>query len=57
VKQGKNPTRKQKALMARAKLNPDNWLVVKNLPDSLHLEHRITGRARVLKASWIKVSV
>ncbi|ACV64879.1 hypothetical protein Dtox_4212 [Desulfofarcimen acetoxidans DSM 771] len=51
MKQGKRPTRRQKELMSRAKLNPDNWLVVKNLLDCLHLKHRTTGKKRVLKAS------
>lgn len=51
VKQGKRPTRKQKMLMAKVGLNPNNWLVVKNIPGSLHLEHRHTGRERVLKVT------
>ncbi|MHB8157400.1 MAG: DUF6906 family protein [Desulfocucumaceae bacterium] len=49
MKNGKRPTRRQKNLIADARLNPDNWLVAKNLPDCLHLEHRFSGRRRVLK--------
>ncbi len=49
MKQGKKPTKKQKLAIAAARLNPDNWLVIKNLPGELHLQHRFTGRVRVLK--------
>ncbi|SFR15370.1 DUF6906 family protein [Desulfoscipio geothermicus] len=46
---GKNPTRRQMAIIEQHRLKPANWLVVKNLPDALHLKHRHTGRRRVLK--------
>lgn len=46
---GKRPTRKHKEIIARRGLNPDNWLVIKNLPDALHLQHRVSGRKRVLR--------
>lgn len=46
---GLRPTRRQKELIKAAGLNPANWLVTKNLPGELHLEHRTTGKARVLK--------
>jgi len=49
VKQGKRPTKRQKMLISKGGLNVDNWLVVKNLPGCLHLEHRHTGQARVMK--------
>jgi hypothetical protein len=49
MKQGKRPTRKQKLIIAAKGLNPYNWLVTKALPGELHLEHRDTGRGRVLK--------
>lgn len=49
MKQGKRPTRKQKLIIADMGLNPYNWLVTKNLPGELHLEHRDTGRPRVMK--------
>jgi len=49
VKNGKRPTRKQKNIIAAARLNPENWLVSKNLPDCLHFEHRLSSRRRVLK--------
>jgi len=49
MKHGKNPTAKQKAVMKKCRLNPDNWLVVKNLQTELHIINRETGQARVLK--------
>lgn len=51
MKQGKTPTLKQKQLISKRGLNPINWLVVKNLPQELHLIHRHTGSPRVLKVS------
>jgi len=47
----KKPTRKQKELIERWRLNPDNWLVTRNLLHlgELHVEHRHTGRERVIK--------
>jgi hypothetical protein len=50
MKNGKRPTRKQKEAIKNARLNPDNWLVVKSLPDELHIVHRETGRQRVIPA-------
>lgn len=49
MKQGKAPTRKHKQLISENGLNPLNWLVVKNLPQELHIIHRHTGSPRVLK--------
>ena len=34
MKNGKAPTREQKKIMKAHGLVPENWLVVKNLPDS-----------------------
>ena len=49
MKNGKNPPLAQKKLIAEHKLNPQNWLIVKNLPEEMHLMHRYTGRLRILK--------
>ena len=43
MKQGKNPTVKQREAIAAARLNTDNWLVAKVFPDRLILVHRHTG--------------
>lgn len=48
MKQGRNPTRKQKALIKQRGLNPENWLVIKNLSAALHIAHRVTGNERVI---------
>lgn len=46
MKNGKAPTREQKKVMKAAGLVPENWLVVKNLPD--HLE--VVSRASLTRA-------
>jgi len=46
VKQGKNPTRKQKENIRKAGLNPDNWLIYKNHGEKVSLIHRNTGTTR-----------
>lgn len=43
MKHAKKPTRKQKILIRACRLNPDNWLIVKDLPSELHIIHRHTG--------------
>jgi hypothetical protein len=48
MKQGKRPTRKQKLVLKAARLNPENWLVTKNLQGELHLVHRESGKERKL---------
>ncbi|ADY55109.1 hypothetical protein Sgly_0752 [Syntrophobotulus glycolicus DSM 8271] len=46
MKHGKNPTRKQKIMIKKVGLNPDNWLVVKNTTDQLCLINRESGRTK-----------
>lgn len=41
MKNGKAPTREQKIMMKAYGLVPENWLVVKNLPDSLEVVSRV----------------
>lgn len=40
MKHGKKPTRQQMKLMQRWKLDPDNWLVIKDTPSEMVLVHR-----------------
>ena len=40
MKNGKAPTREQKKIMKAHGLIPENWLVVKNLPDTLEVVSR-----------------
>lgn len=49
MKQGKNPTVKQRQAIATARFNTDNWLVAKVFPDRLILVHRHTGNSREIK--------
>lgn len=44
MKHGKNPTREQKKLIQQWKLNPENWLVVKDTPDQMLLVHRYSEK-------------
>lgn len=47
---GKRPTRRQKMIMAKWRLQPDNWLVVKDLPHGeMHVIHRVSGKERIIK--------
>jgi hypothetical protein len=50
---GKRPTRKQKQLLQLRRLDPANWLVVKNLLHigELHIRHRGSGRERIIRVS------
>ncbi|WP_169735824.1 DUF6906 family protein [Clostridium lundense] len=46
MKHGKKPTRNQKIAIKGKKLNPDNWLVVKDNSKELVIIHRDTGTVR-----------
>lgn len=52
MKNGKAPTREQKILMKVHGLVPENWLVVKNLPDVMEVVSRtslkkVGGKPRI----------
>jgi len=49
MKRGKNPTRKQKIIIAAAGLQPKNWLVCKDNSNTLELEHKISGKYKTIK--------
>ena len=40
MKNGKNPTREQRKLMQKWKLDSSMWLVVKDTPERMELVHR-----------------
>ena len=42
MKHGKHPTVRQKKLLAEKRLNPDNWLIVKDTPTEMHIVYRYT---------------
>ncbi|MEF2247720.1 DUF6906 family protein [Paenibacillus sp. IITD108] len=48
MKNGKNPTLKQKLAIASCNLTPENWLVFKVEPHRLHIVHRLSGRPRII---------
>jgi len=47
-KHGKNPTRAQKERLEKLKLNPGNWLVVKDIPGCFEIVHRVSEKRRKL---------
>lgn len=49
MKHGKKPTRAQKQLMTKWRLNYENWLVVKDTSTEMVIQHRSTGRTRTIK--------
>lgn len=48
MKNGKRPTKAHKEIMAAANLNPQEWLVVKNLPHKIEVVSRDTGEIKEL---------
>jgi hypothetical protein len=46
VKNGKRPTREQRKLMEKRKLDSSLWLVVKDTPERMELVHRLFDRTR-----------
>lgn len=45
---GKNSTRQQKKIMQERRLNPNNWLVLKNPTNELHIQHRESKKIKIL---------
>ena len=48
MKHGTRPTVAQKKLLKEKRLDPDNWLVVKNQPDRMEIVHRFGPARRVI---------
>ena len=46
MKHGKKPTRAQKMLIQKWKLDPAVWLVTKDKPDEIHLVHRYSDKTK-----------
>lgn len=46
MKHGKKPTREQMKLMVKWKLDPTMWLVVKDMPQEMHLVHRHSDKTK-----------
>lgn len=49
MKHGKNPTRKQKMLIKAARLNCENWLVIKDTAEEIVLQNRQTDKLRTIR--------
>jgi len=56
LKHGVNPTKAQKIRLKALKLVPGNWLIVKDLPTCLVVEHRESGKTRTLELGMKKPS-
>lgn len=54
MKHGKKPTRKQKMLMQAARLNYENWLVVKDTDKEMVIQSRQTDRMRTIRKELYK---
>lgn len=54
MKHGKNPTRKQKMIMQAARLNYENWLVVKDTAVEMVIQNRQTDRTRTIRKELYK---
>lgn len=49
----KKPTRKQKVLLNKHRLNPNNWWVIKSPVGQLYIKHKKTGGIRIIKESLL----
>ena len=48
---GKNPTREQKKIMQERRLNPYEWLVLKNPSTELHIQNRESKEVKIIYLS------
>lgn len=54
MKHGKNPTVRQKKLMRAARLNCENWLVIKDTPKEMIVQNRHTDKLREIRKEALK---
>lgn len=47
----KTPTRRQRQIINKRRLNTDNWLVQKNPPGELYIIHKLSGSKKLIKYS------
>ena len=47
--QGKKPTKRQAIFLQEHKLNSQNWLICKDMPAEMVIQHRESGNKRLLK--------
>ncbi len=48
MKHGKKPTREQRKVLQKWKLDPSEWFVVKDKPDELLIVHRADNTTRTI---------
>ena len=48
MKHGKTPTRRQKQLMKKWHLNPDNWWVISCTHEMMEIAHKHTASVKVI---------
>ena len=49
MKHGRRPTKRQKILLKKYRLDPSNWLIVKDCAECFEIVNRISGKTRKLK--------
>ena len=49
LRHGKRPTRKQKIFIKGKKLNPENWLVIKDNDEEIVIVHKESGNIKYIK--------
>ena len=49
IMMGKRPTKKQAMFTKEHRLNYDNWLVCKDTPNEMVIQHKYSGKERVLR--------
>lgn len=50
----RNPTLIEKKQLGRLGLDPSAWLVRKNMPSGIELEHKYTGQRKQIPRSQVK---
>ena len=53
MKHGKRPTKRQKIYIKDKGLNPDNWLICKDTPEEMTIQHKISGKYKLLRKAAI----
>ena len=48
MKHGKRPTVAQRKYIQSSRLNPENWLVVKDTPEEFVIRHRLSDKEKRL---------
>ena len=56
MKNGKNPTREQRKLLQKWRLDSSMWLVVKDTPTEMHLVHRHFDKTKKIIRKEVRVN-